>query len=121
PQDPDASWTLGPTRRRERGLASGFEGLLKAQNADQGRGYCLGAGCQRDPHGGTAVSLVEIQAGRERHAVLFEQRLTPRLGVRMWTQLATNAGVDIEGAVGRGNISPTKIIERSQHHRPRAV
>jgi hypothetical protein len=60
------------TRRFEKELASTFEGLLEAQNADQGRGYSLGAGCQRDPDGGTTVSLVKIQARRERHAVLFE-------------------------------------------------
>jgi hypothetical protein len=61
-----------PTHRFEKELASTFEGLLEAQNADQGRGYSLGAGCQRDPDGGITVSLVEIQARRERHAVLFE-------------------------------------------------
>ena len=66
-----------PTRRFERELASTFEGLLETQNSDQGRGYSFGAGCQRDSDGSAAVSLVEIQAGRERHALLFEECLAP--------------------------------------------
>ena len=60
-----------PTRRFEEELASTFEGLLETQDPDEGRGYSLGAGCQRDSDGSAAASLVEVQARRERHAVLF--------------------------------------------------
>src|SRR5215212_5558406 len=100
------------------GLASGFEGLLEAQDADQGGGYRLRTGRERDADSRAAVALVEVRARSKCHPVFLQQGLAPGLRVRMWTELVSNAGVDVEGAVGRGNPAPTKIIDGIQHNRP---
>ena len=99
-------------------LASASEGLLEAQDADQGSGYRLRTGGQRDADSCATVTLVEVRARSKRHTMFFQQRLAPGFRVGMRTELASNAGVHIEGAIGRGDSSPTKIIERRQHNRP---
>ena len=35
----------------------------------------------------------------------------------MWTELTANARVDVEGAIGRSNSGPAKIINRVQDNR----
>jgi hypothetical protein len=104
-----------PTRRGDVGLASFFEGLLEAQDADQGCGYRLRTGRERHTNSGGSAALVEVRARSKRHTMFFQQGLTPEFRVRVGTELVFDAGVDVEGAVGRGNPSPTKIIERRQH------
>jgi hypothetical protein len=59
--------------------------LLEAQNAKNGGRHRLGARGEREPHGAASISLIEVGAWGERDTVLLEQRLTPRLGVRIWT------------------------------------
>jgi hypothetical protein len=72
-------------RAQGRGLASSCQGLLEAQNAKNGGRHRLGARGEREPHGAASISLIEVGAWGERDTVLLEQRLTPRLGVRIWT------------------------------------
>jgi hypothetical protein len=61
-----------PTRRGGVGLASGFEGLLEAQDADQGGGYRLWTGRERDTDSRAAVALVEVRARRKCHPVFLQ-------------------------------------------------
>jgi hypothetical protein len=62
----------GPTRRGDVGLASPFEGLLKAQDADQGGGYRLRTGRERHTDSCATVALVEVRARGKRHAMFFQ-------------------------------------------------
>src|SRR6185437_7151944 len=89
--------TIRPTRRRYPHLASCFQGLPEAQNANEGRSHCLGTRRQRGTHGAATVTLVEVGARRERHVMFLQQRLAPGFRVGVLTELATDARVDIEG------------------------
>jgi hypothetical protein len=91
--------------------------VLEAQDPDQGGSHRLRTGGQGDANGRAAVQSVEVGSGSQRHAVFVQQRLTPRLRVRVGTELITDAGVDVKGAIGRGNAGPAKIIDGLQNDR----
>ena len=80
------------------------------------------SGPRRGTHGGATVPLIEVGARGERHTMFLQQRLAPRLRVGVRAELSTDARVHIEGAIGRCDAGPAKIIEgaaQSRGHRRR--